>query len=460
MPLQPQAEPAVAHVGIHRLKATSVHHKIEQAVGLGALKRSLKPERKPREWTGLVEAGTVAFGKQIAERMAQTACSFPDETFVAQLLIECSSCACMAAAYRALSIDSCFTGTAYQAFRSAGAKSKMNAGEESHRAAKLLAILGELHEGGLPSGLREQVDDAERELARSTALSDLRDMILLMGLDRLGYKGDSSVLAMPDITVSDPLTISGRFLADRILPTTIDEDLFARFSLLTLGQPVEQTNFDEIDEEAELAAYEEAIYDLLEDDSDDSRGKGTGKGKGKRKGKGHGLGLSNVKAGDWTCPCGDNVFARNSECRKCGTARPAGVGVGGGRCGYNNENTVFLRGLPWAVTEDALRTNFAKCGEIERINMPMNEGGKSRGLAFIEYKTPEGVEAALRFDYMDYGGRIINVSKAEDNGKAKDGSRSHAKAKGKDGSRQDARGKGRGKSVGKREGTSNCRSKP
>merc|ERR1719424_2708456 len=40
-------------------------------------------------------------------------------------------------------------------------------------------------------------------------------------------------------------------------------------------------------------------------------------------------------SGDWTCPgCGDHQFARNAECRKCGTARPADmtgmVGAAGG----------------------------------------------------------------------------------------------------------------------------------
>lgn len=35
-----------------------------------------------------------------------------------------------------------------------------------------------------------------------------------------------------------------------------------------------------------------------------------------------------TSAGDWTCPsCGDNQFARNQACRKCGAARPADGGA-------------------------------------------------------------------------------------------------------------------------------------
>jgi len=43
----------------------------------------------------------------------------------------------------------------------------------------------------------------------------------------------------------------------------------------------------------------------------------------------------NAKPGDWQCQaCGDHVFARNSNCRKCGAPRPEGAGlpVGAG-CG-------------------------------------------------------------------------------------------------------------------------------
>jgi len=53
---------------------------------------------------------------------------------------------------------------------------------------------------------------------------------------------------------------------------------------------------------------------------------GGGKG-GKDKG---GKDMGKVSPGDWTCPmCGDNQFARNFECRKCGTPKPDGMGKGG-----------------------------------------------------------------------------------------------------------------------------------
>merc|ERR1711988_730617 len=84
----------------------------------------------------------------------------------------------------------------------------------------------------------------------------------------------------------------------------------------------------------------------------------------------------------------------------------------------SNDLTVFVRGLPFATTEDVLRKDFAECGEIEKLNMPMNEEGKPKGIAFIKYKSQEGFDAAIKFDNTEYGGRTIFCSK---DGKGKDG---------------------------------------
>jgi len=148
------------------------------------------------------------------------------------------------------------------------------------------------------------------------------------------------------------------------------------------------------------------------------------------------------KASDWNCPkCGDLVFGRNNACRQCGAERPGGPVAQG----PDHENTVFMRGLSWSVTEENLRKDFAECGDIESLRMPMNGEGRPKGIAFIKFVAPEGVIAALKFDETDYGGRIINVCKSgevQPKGKGKDGTgKSKGKDKGKDG-----KGKGKGKS--------------
>jgi len=184
-----------------------------------------------------------------------------------------------------------------------------------------------------------------------------------------------------------------------------------------------------------------------------SKANESGKGKdGKGKGKG-----KDGKGGDWECPnCGDNVFARNSACRKCGTARPGGA-FGGALKERDNDKTVFVRGLPFSADEDSLRKDFAECGEIVNLRLPLNEEGNPRGICFIQYTSEEGVDAALKFDNTDYGGRTIFVVKAGESkgGKGKDGKGKDGKGKGKDGK---DKGKGKGKK-GKGKPTSESKAK-
>merc|ERR1712217_994180 len=113
-----------------------------------------------------------------------------------------------------------------------------------------------------------------------------------------------------------------------------------------------------------------------------------------------------------------------------------------GKSERDNEFTVFVRGLPFSVEEAALNKDFTECGEIERLNLPKNENGNPKGIAFIKYKSQEGFDAALKFDNTEYGGRTINVSKAGEGGKGK-GKDGKAKGKGKDG--KDGKGKSKGK---------------
>merc|ERR1711948_58463 len=108
-----------------------------------------------------------------------------------------------------------------------------------------------------------------------------------------------------------------------------------------------------------------------------------------------------------------------------------------GKSKGNNDLTAFVRGLAWTLTEEVIHKDFTECGEIERLRLPLNEEGKPKGIAFIEFKTKEGFEKALEFNEQEYGGRTIYVSKAGEGGKGKDGDK--GKGKGKDG--KDGKGK-------------------
>merc|ERR1711988_783799 len=107
--------------------------------------------------------------------------------------------------------------------------------------------------------------------------------------------------------------------------------------------------------------------------------------------------------------------------------------------------TVFVGGIPFSCTEDTLRKDFTECGEIEKMNLPLNDDGRPRGIAFITFKTAEGVKEALKYDGEDYGGRALKVNIAGGKGKGKDGKGKDGKKgkdKGKDGKGKDGKGKG------------------
>jgi len=102
--------------------------------------------------------------------------------------------------------------------------------------------------------------------------------------------------------------------------------------------------------------------------------------------------------------------------------------------GGNNDLTVFVRGLPFATTEEALNKDFAECGEVVSCRMPLNDDYQCKGIAFIAYADKESMDKALAFNETDYGGRTIfcvpAADKPEGKGKGKDGK---DKGKGKDG---------------------------
>lgn len=82
--------------------------------------------------------------------------------------------------------------------------------------------------------------------------------------------------------------------------------------------------------------------------------------------------------------------------------------------------TVFVGGLPYDTTEDNIRDFFNFCGEIKDVRMPtFPDSGRSRGLCFITFTTPEAAQKALTKNQADFGGRylVINLSDGRSHGK-------------------------------------------
>jgi nucleolin len=61
----------------------------------------------------------------------------------------------------------------------------------------------------------------------------------------------------------------------------------------------------------------------------------------------------------------------------------------------NSENKIFVKGLPWKASEQEVREFFQSCGDILSTEIPMRDDGKSLGVAYVKFKTREGLMNAL-----------------------------------------------------------------
>lgn len=78
---------------------------------------------------------------------------------------------------------------------------------------------------------------------------------------------------------------------------------------------------------------------------------------------------------------------------------------------------LFVHNLDPSCDDALLRRDFSECGELADVYVPTNPAtGSGKGFAFITFRTPAGMEAALEYDGTDYGGRTIKVKRALDKG--------------------------------------------
>jgi len=101
------------------------------------------------------------------------------------------------------------------------------------------------------------------------------------------------------------------------------------------------------------------------------------------------------------------------------------------------ENTVFIGGLPWECDEDRLRQDFGECGIIDDVKVMRHlDTGKCRGFAFVTFCDDQGVNSALKYDGDEYAGRTLTVKRAKGQG------RGESKGKGEKGKGKQGKGPG------------------
>ena len=64
---------------------------------------------------------------------------------------------------------------------------------------------------------------------------------------------------------------------------------------------------------------------------------------------------------------------------------------------HEDERKLFVGALPQEAKDTDIQEYFETYGEIDSINLKMDPvTGRSRGFAFVVFKTVEGIEAALQ----------------------------------------------------------------
>jgi len=75
---------------------------------------------------------------------------------------------------------------------------------------------------------------------------------------------------------------------------------------------------------------------------------------------------------------------------------------------------LYVGGLPYSTTEDALRDLFSQAGSVESAVIIMDRmTGRSKGFGFVEMATEEDAKTAIdTFNGKDYEGRSLTVDEA------------------------------------------------
>ncbi len=75
---------------------------------------------------------------------------------------------------------------------------------------------------------------------------------------------------------------------------------------------------------------------------------------------------------------------------------------------------LYVGGLAYSTTEDALKEAFSKAGTVESVNVIMDRNtGQSKGFGFVEMASDEDAASAIKmFNGQEVDGRRVKVDEA------------------------------------------------
>ena len=86
---------------------------------------------------------------------------------------------------------------------------------------------------------------------------------------------------------------------------------------------------------------------------------------------------------------------------------------------------LYVGGLPYSTTEDALRDAFAQCGTVTSVAIIKDKmTGRSKGFGFVEMASDEGADKAIEmWNGNEFEGRKLTVNEARPMAPRTDGPR-------------------------------------
>jgi RNA recognition motif-containing protein len=85
---------------------------------------------------------------------------------------------------------------------------------------------------------------------------------------------------------------------------------------------------------------------------------------------------------------------------------------------------LYVGNLPFTTTEDAVRELFSKHGSVEKVSLINDrDTGRPRGFGFVEMAQADASRAMQALNGLDFDGRALKVSEAQDRERSGGGNR-------------------------------------
>lgn len=81
----------------------------------------------------------------------------------------------------------------------------------------------------------------------------------------------------------------------------------------------------------------------------------------------------------------------------------------------NSQTKLYVGNIDYSATEVELGAHFARFGQIEFVNIPVNRyTGRARGFGFVTFDSKESAERAISLNGSEFKGRQIQVNFAKE----------------------------------------------